>query len=80
MAVYHTVLVAFVVEGDTMADAQAALMPMLPRPQDLAPTLDSWWVAEDVRYDGSDNDSAVFVPRDHQGQGNRLVARLYDRQ
>jgi hypothetical protein len=26
----------------------------------------SWWIAEDERYDGSDNDSAVFVPMGQQ--------------
>ena len=25
--------------------------------------VDSWWIAEDERNDGSDNDSAVFVPK-----------------
>jgi hypothetical protein len=34
----------------------------------------SWWVAEDDRTDGSDNDSAVFVPFDTQADAVRCLA------
>lgn len=56
----HTVLVAFCVHADDFADAQRRLMRNLPRPG--SDGLDSWWIAEDERIDGSDNDSAIFVP------------------
>lgn len=61
----HVVLVAFGVEADTMEEAQEHLM------QFLIPTLASnnpnsnveeWWIAEDERYDRSDNEAAVFIP------------------
>lgn len=59
----HTVLVAFVVNGSGMEDAQQRLMARLPNPEaDGHEVIDCWWIAEDERYDGSDNDSAVFVP------------------
>ena len=46
--------------GATAEDAQRALMARLPRP--VGGLIESWWVAEDERHDGSDNESAVFVP------------------
>lgn len=36
----------------------------------------SWWIAEDERYDRSDNDSAVFVPKGEQAEWAKRVARL----
>lgn len=70
----HTILVAFVVEADTMKQAQELLMMELPRPQGdprrhlhANEWLQCWWIAEDERYDGSDNDSAVFQGQYHQG-------------
>lgn len=38
--------------------------PLGPNSEDA--TIDSWWIAEDDRHDGSDNDSAIFVPRGAQ--------------
>lgn len=35
--------------------------------------LDSWWIAEDDRPDGSDNDSAVFVSMGEQKSANWLI-------
>lgn len=59
----HTILVAFCVNADTREAAQRLLMRRLPRcDADFHTTIDSWWIAEDDRVDGSDNDSAVFVP------------------
>jgi hypothetical protein len=52
------ILVAFEVNGDDWEQAQRTLMQHLPRPFGA---IECWWIAEDVRYDGSDNDSAVFV-------------------
>ena len=36
--------------------------------------ISSWWFAEDERYDGSDNDSAVFVPMGQQAYWAAKVA------
>jgi hypothetical protein len=60
----HVILVAFVVEAETMQKAQEE--GLFPR---LTPILQGrsggpiveWWVAEDERYDGSDCDTAEFV-------------------
>jgi hypothetical protein len=58
----HTILVAFCVQGTSFHDAQRRLMGRLPDPAaDGHKTIDSWWIAEDDRVDGSDNESAVFV-------------------
>lgn len=59
----HVILVAISVEAPSRRMAEAYLMQRLPRPGrrgDESIAIDSWWVAEDVRYDRSDNDSAVF--------------------
>lgn len=60
----HTILVAFTVYAPDWTAAQATLMRQLPKPG--SNDIDSWWIAEDERYDGSDNDSAVFVPMGKQ--------------
>lgn len=63
----HTILVAFTVYAPTWEQAQARLMRQLPSPDHPGVDgIDSWWIAEDERYDGSDNDSAVFVPKGKQ--------------
>lgn len=54
----HVILVACVVEADTRDAAQDVVMALLP--------FNEWWIAEDDRRDGSDNDSAVFVPQGSQ--------------
>ena len=51
--------------------AQATLMRQLPKPG--SNDIDSWWIAEDERDDGSDNDSAVFVPKGDQHKWHRKV-------
>src|SRR5690606_32450030 len=38
-----------------------------------AARIDSWWIAEDDRRDGSDLDSAVFVPRGAQADVAELI-------
>jgi hypothetical protein len=68
----HVMLVAFSVTGATRKEAHGRLLPMLPRPNDDA-GLDCWWVAEDDRNDGSDNDSAVFVHPGTQVVASRLL-------
>ena len=60
----HVILVAFQMkdDGGTRADAEADLTKAL---QSVLTShggpAECWWVAEDDRHDGSDNDSAVFV-------------------
>jgi hypothetical protein len=57
----HIVLVAFCVSADSPKDAQEYLFDRLPIDRPLEDVgIESWWVAEDARYDGSDLDSAVF--------------------
>ena len=60
----HTILVAFTVYAPDWTAAQATLMRQLPKPG--VDSIGSWWIAEDERIDGSDNDSAVFVPKGKQ--------------
>lgn len=75
----HTILVAVVVEAPTREDAHLRLATEMPgyrnalRPH--SPVL-SWWVAEDDRLDGSDNDSAVFVHPGSQHVASRVLAGL----
>lgn len=61
----HVVLVAFQVESRSNLVAQAEVMKALKNlvPQGLVV---AWWIAEDDRTDGSDNDSAVFVHKGSQ--------------
>ena len=64
----HAFLVAFIVpiiQGEDghldRKNAEIMLREQLPDAgKDTG--IDQWWVAEDERYDGSDCDSAVFVP------------------
>lgn len=80
----HTILVAFVVHGKDRAEAQRELMLRLPDPVDdiYSPVvkphevIDSWWIAEDDRIDGSDNDSAVFVPMGSQQSAVRSLTAM----
>ena len=62
---YETILVAFVVQGNEPEECQRALMKLLPDPNQDNP-VDEWWIAEDDRYDNSDNDSAIFVRKGSQ--------------
>lgn len=59
----ETVLVAIEVTADSPVAAQEALMRDVLR---VGGAVQAWWFAEDERYDGSDNDSAVFVPMGEQ--------------
>lgn len=80
----HTILIAFVVHGTDRADAQRELMLRLPDPvsdkywPSVGPheVIDSWWIAEDDRIDGSDNDSAVFVPMGSQQAAVRSLTAM----
>lgn len=57
----HTFLVAVTITGGTRAAAEEHLHTVLPAHD--TNRVESWWVAEDDRADGSDNDAAVFVPQ-----------------
>ena len=76
----NIILVAFDVDSLSRDGAHLALQRMLPKPGtdemvgDERVVLDSWWVAEDDRKDGSDNDSAVFVPPGTQHQVSSHLA------
>jgi hypothetical protein len=78
----NTFLVAFAVTGyGTRKEAEEALLMSLPCASGYGTEdrkeydwLDCWWVAEDDRHDGSDNDSAVFVPPAQQSAWAREVA------
>jgi hypothetical protein len=73
----HVILVAVSVTAPTREIAEAHLHIALPRPtyipEGTAAFVDSWWVAEDDRRDGSDNDSAVFVNPGRQAQAYALL-------
>jgi len=70
----HTILVAFTVDAQPFESedgrplAELVLHDRLGQVRGRTLTdrgtfeVTSWWVAEDDRHDGSDNDSAVFVP------------------
>lgn len=68
----HVIMVAFEVEGTDWKNAQTNLMATLPTPWHSR-FIECWWIAEDERYDGSDNDSAVFVPIGTQEPTNKLI-------
>lgn len=76
----HVILVAFQVAADSREDAHRhlgdALAPLL-RSNDNT-EVEAWWVAEDDRQDGSDNDSAVFVtPGNQQAASEWLYLKGY---
>lgn len=82
----HVILVAFQVragdeglENESRADVMGSLMEGLkelgPLGTDNVFGVECWWVAEDDRTDGSDNDSAVFV---HPGKQKDAVSILHD--
>lgn len=74
----RVILVAYEVNAPTMKDAQETLMRYLPTPPHEVSNgeIECWWIAEDERYDRSDNDSAVFVP---MGQQLEIRDHLRDR-
>ena len=70
------VLAAFSVYGTDTRDAQhnlqGRLRPLLMSQDDRSP-IECWWIAEDNRDDGSDNDSAVFVKPGAQTLASKLL-------
>ena len=75
----NTILVAFCITGAEREQAERLLHDRLPKgdapltSDDDGPYLDSWWVAEDTRYDRSDCDSAIFVPKGKQAAVGELL-------
>jgi hypothetical protein len=72
----HVILVAFEVDGDSPADAQARLITELfplVRGRDETSPIECWWIAEDERMDGSDCDSAVFVTPGQQSAARSML-------
>lgn len=77
----HTILVAITVTDRlwpiSRQEAEEFLYPQLPAPEVQSPgvstVVDSWWVAEDLRFDRSDCDSAVFVKPGNQAAANALL-------
>lgn len=75
----HIILVAFDVAASDRETAERVLTDLLfgvreDKPTGNRPYVDSWWVAEDDRHDGSDNHSAVFVPLGSQHQAEGILA------
>lgn len=63
----HVIITAIVVDDDEsgynrqqVEEWLHARLPATGRRGDESLFIDSWWIAEDSRYDRSDNDSAVF--------------------
>lgn len=73
----HVILVAFNVTGKSRKKAHKKLTAMLAE-QDLVgrTSVESWWVAEDDSIDGSDNDSAVFIPKGYQMIVSKILHAL----
>lgn len=77
----HTILVAMQIHASDRADAHEVAQVLMPRPGTRlqnAPFpdtgyIEAWWVAEDDRRDGSDNDSAVFVAPGFQQRASRVL-------
>ena len=69
-----TILIAVVAAGLSREGAERTLHQALPAvPAGPGGAVDAWWIAEDTRYDRSDNDSAVFVPKGRQGEAVALL-------
>ena len=60
----RTFLVAVV--AHTEKDVQDFLLASTKGPESEDGSIDCWWIAEDDLHDGSDCDSAIFVPRGGQ--------------
>jgi len=77
----HVFLVAVEVNGDADREkVEKYLHERLPLDREGAPDgdpdgtyVESWWIAEDERYDRSDNDSAVFVIPGKQREARNLL-------
>ena len=72
----RTFLVAVV--AHTHAEVEQFLLASTRGPEAEERTIDCWWVAEDDRTDGSDNDSAIFVPRGAQSTLSDVVDQWFE--
>lgn len=72
----RTFLVA--VAAETHKDVQDFLKASTLGPRSDHDIIDCWWVAEDDREDGSDNDSAIFIPRGAQEDMYSLISQYFD--
>jgi len=68
------VLVAMTVTARHRMEAHSKIQKLLPDPD--VTELESWWIAEDMRWDGSDNDSAVFVNVGDQKKASHVLYGL----
>jgi hypothetical protein len=72
----HVILVAFTVEATDRQTAESILhagIGIRSLEERGFPEVNSWWVAEDDRHDGSDLDSAVFVAPGFQQRASRVL-------
>ena len=69
----HVIVVGFEVAGNSRQQSQATLLRLLGEPDGL--DMIGYWIAEDDRIDGTDNDSAVFVPKGEQQATTDLLTR-----
>lgn len=69
------ILVAIQVDAEDETVAQALVMPHLRAMLTSSALINAWWIAEDNRIDGSDNDSAVFVNPGEKTAAARLLFR-----
>lgn len=74
----HVIQVAVVCAAPDRRTAHEHVQRSLPRPvgytdDTTEPAIDSWWIAEDDRTDGSDCDSAVFVSPGNQALASTLL-------
>jgi hypothetical protein len=67
----RTYLVAVVAPSEQAVIDFLALSPFAPDKEEGQ--IDSWWIAEDDRHDGSDLDSAIFVPRGAQSDMAHVI-------
>lgn len=78
---FHDVLlVAFDLRGISARDVHDTLTNLMPKAdafygENEDVYLDSWWVANDERFDGSDTDSAVFVSKGNQEEARILLRK-----
>ena len=79
---FHDVLlVAFDITGPNPQVVHEWLHNQMPKPEriygqgtvETNVMLDSWWVANDMRFDGSDTDSAIFIPKGKQNLARQIL-------
>ncbi len=66
----HVILVAISVEAPSREAAHDLVHTAMA---EVRTGVESWWVAEDDRRDGSDNDSAVFVRQGFQREALHVL-------